>query len=135
MFVCSNTISPLRAKQKDALSLAFVGDGVHTLFAREYVCGLGDFSSHVLHQKCSFICNAYSQGRALEKIWQTLDENEIEIAKRARNHKLGHTPKNADLAAYKNATAYEALVGYFYLTGQTQKLDACLAASIAEKEN
>lgn len=35
---------------------------------------------------------------------------------------MGHVPKNAKVADYHAATAFEALFGYVYLTGNLQRL-------------
>ena len=44
-----------------------------------------------------------------------------------KNH---HLPKNANVQEYMYATAYEALLGYLYLTKQTQRLQEILKISV-----
>ena len=50
------------------------------------------------------------------------NQEEIAIIKRSRNHKGNRHPKNTDIITYKYATAFEAIIGYFYLTNN-KKLD------------
>ena len=52
-----------------------------------------------------------------------LNENETYIFKRGRNAKSGTVPKHADLMDYRMATGFEALIGYLYLIGDTDRLE------------
>ena len=52
------------------------------------------------------------------------------MVKRARNKRIATKPKNADPVDYKWATAFEALLGYYCLTGQTERIDAVAAAAM-----
>jgi len=47
------------------------------------------------------------------------------VVRRARNAKQT-PPKNADPAEYHRATAFEALLGYLYLTNQNERLEEIL---------
>jgi len=50
-------------------------------------------------------------------------DDELNIIKRARNHKgVGH-PKNCDIVTYKHATALEALIGYLKLEGKDDRIE------------
>ena len=49
---------------------------------------------------------------------------------RGRNAENHHLPKNANVQEYMYATAYEALLGYLYLTKQTQRLQEILKISV-----
>ena len=53
---------------------------------------------------------------------EELSEEELDIVKRARNHKNNHKPKYASIVTYKNATGLEALIGYLYLNGENDRL-------------
>ena len=50
----------------------------------------------------------------------TVDEEAV--YKRGRNAKSYTTAKNATMADYRKATGFEALMGFLYLTGQTDRL-------------
>ena len=66
----------------------------------------------------------------MEKLLIVLNEDEKEIVRKARNAKAKHKAKNFDEEEYKKATAFEALVGYLYLTNQTERLNEILNFSI-----
>ena len=51
-----------------------------------------------------------------------LTEEEMAVYKRGRNSKSYTTAKNASVTDYRIATGYEALIGYLYLDGQTDRL-------------
>ena len=51
------------------------------------------------------------------------NSDELDIIKRARNHKCNHKPKNTDMITYKNATGIEALIGYLYFQNKKDRID------------
>ncbi len=104
------------------LDLAFVGDGVFDLLCRELLLRGGSCPVKKLHQRKTELVNCQAQARALEKLWPGLSEEERAVALRGRNAHVGHVPKNARIADYHGATALEALFGWLYLGGETQRL-------------
>ena len=104
------------------LDLAFVGDGVFDLLCRELLLRGGSCPVKKLHQRKTELVNCQAQARALEKLWPGLSEEERAVALRGRNAHVGHVPKNASAADYHGATALEALFGWLYLGGETQRL-------------
>ena len=58
----------------------------------------------------------------MHNIEDTLTEDELYIYKRGRNTKSATVPKNADVIDYRNATGFEALLGYLYLIGNKERL-------------
>ena len=104
------------------LDLAFVGDGVFELLCRELLLQGGSCPVKKLHQRKTELVNCQAQARALEKLWPWLSEEERAVALRGRNAHVGHVPKNARIADYHGATALEALFGWLYLGGETQRL-------------
>lgn len=108
-------------RRMSALDLAFVGDGVYDLLAREYLLQEGPSPVKKLHvRKTALVC-CKAQSRALEGLWVGLSQEEREIALRGRNAHVGHVPKNADVADYHGATALEALFGWLYLIGDIDR--------------
>lgn len=104
-----------------ALDLAFVGDGVFDLLAREYLLRAGGCPVKKLHQrKTRWVC-CQAQASAFRELWSGLAEEEQDVALRGRNAHVGHVPKNANVADYHGATALEALFGWLYLTGRTDR--------------
>ena len=115
------------------LALAFIGDAVHTKFVREYVLLNGENSKiNNYHNSAKKFCNASRQKEVLEKITPLLTEEEKDIVRRARNAKSKHKAKNYDEEEYKKATAFEALIGYLYLSKQNERLNEILNFSVEE---
>ena len=115
------------------LALAFIGDGVHTLFVREFVVKGGSSNLNCYHQKAKKFCNAKHQKEVLEKLLPMLTFEESEIVRRARNAKSKHKAKNFNEEEYKKATAFEALIGFLYLTKQEERLEEILKISVSEE--
>lgn len=103
-------------------ALAFLGDAVYETFVRNRVLEQGEIHADMLHRKAVRYVRAESQARALRKLLPMLTEEEMALVKRARNRKSASKPKNADPVAYKLATAFEALVGFLYLSHQEERL-------------
>ena len=53
---------------------------------------------------------------------EKLSEEEISVYKRGRNTKVNTKAKNADMREYHSATGVEALFGYLYLQGDTDRI-------------
>ena len=60
------------------------------------------------------------------KIEKELNDDEKNIVRRGRNAENHHVPKNATVEEYSYATAFEALIGYLYLTKQNVRLKEIL---------
>lgn len=105
------------------LTLAFLGDGVYELFVREYLVSKGSCPVKKLHSRAVELVRCEAQSEALsESLWPLLTEEEQAVALRGRNAHVGHVPKNAEVGDYHAATALEALFGYLYLKGETDRL-------------
>ena len=118
--------------QKDArllnpLVLAFIGDGIYEVFIRTYLVEQNrDMLVHKLHVKTIGFVKAHAQSNFMKGLVGGLSEEESYIFKRGRNAKSGTVPKNADVQEYRNATGFEALIGYLYITEQDQRLNEVL---------
>ena len=122
-----------KVKNMQPLVLAFVGDSVHTLFVREYMAGLGDYKVNELNRMVKEKVNAGMQCKIFKKIESMLTEEEHDLAYRARNGVKGQGAKNYSAFEYNYATAFEALIGYLYLTKQNERLNEILNLSLKEK--
>lgn len=111
-------------KEISPITLAFIGDGVHTLFVRDAVVKGGTWSG--FHKKSSYACNAKAQSLKLDALMDKLSQDELDIVRRARNAKTQNIAKNSNIETYKKATSFEALVGYLYLKGDYSRLDEIL---------
>ena len=108
--------------------LAYLGDAVFELYQREKeVMNLQ--TSAGLHRKVVSQVNARAQAAMLETVKELLTAEELNLVRRARNLKTSG-PRRADQSNYRRATAFEALVGYLYLTDQARLKQLLLAAEV-----
>lgn len=112
------------------LTLAYIGDSVHTLFVRERVIGQSDKKVHELHILTSRYVKASAQAKAIHILLPELNEEEEAIYKRGRNAKSATVPKNAIVSDYRAATGFEALVGALYIDKKKERLNEILARSM-----
>lgn len=105
---------------------AYVGDAVYELYIRTNLVNNTKLNPHKLHVEAIKYVKAQAQAKILEKITEILTEEEKDIVRRGRNAQNHHLPKNANLDEYSHATAFEALIGYLYLTKQDERLNGIL---------
>lgn len=55
-------------------------------------------------------------------IWDLLSEEEQDTLRRGRNAKVNTVPKHAEVADYKLATGFEAMLGELYLQKKEDRL-------------
>ena len=117
-----------RLKEKEDINLlspltwAYVGDAVYELYIRTNLVNNTKLKPHKLHIESIKYVRAKAQADILKKIMNDLTEEEKGIVRRARNAENHHLPKNANVQDYMYATAFEALIGYLYLTKQNNRL-------------
>lgn len=105
------------------LTLAFVGDGVYSLFVRTYAVEHMDVKASKMNSYCRDYVNATAQAKAYRAIESELTETERAVAHRARNSHPYNKAKNASNADYMHATALEAVIGMLYVSEQTERLE------------
>lgn len=105
---------------------AYVGDSVYELYVRTHLVNITKLKPHKLHIESIKYVKAKAQAGILEKLMEHLTEKECEIIKRGRNAENHHLPKNATVQDYMYSTAFEALIGYLYLTKQDARLNELL---------
>lgn len=112
------------------LTWAYVGDAVYELYIRNYLINSTNLKPHKLHIETIKYVKAKAQAEILNKIEPILTEEEKDVVRRGRNTQTHSAPKNADPADYMYATAFEALIGYLYLTKQEERLQEILEQCI-----
>jgi len=122
IFSNEDVISKDKARQLNPLVLAFVGDAVHSLYVRKRLSLTIDCKTNMLQKNTSKVVKASSQSKQLEGLKEFLNEDEMDIARRARNTKTNNIAKNSTLSDYKRSTSFEAVMGYLYLTGQHERV-------------
>lgn len=97
-------------------TLAFIGDAVYELFVRKMLVESGEHDPEKLHIEAVKYVRAESQAYAIKKLMEGfLSEDEVELVKKARNHKMANRSRSAGMVDYKLATGLEALVGNLYM--------------------
>ena len=119
-------LTEVQAFDKQPLVLAMVGDGVHTLYVRTKLIASTGLKVNELNRRVSSIVNAGAQAKEFFKIEELLTDREKQVAKRARNTNIHSRAKNYSVEEYIHATAYEAVLGYLYLSGQDDRLNEIL---------
>ena len=106
-----------------SLGLAHLGDGVYELMVRSWLCLHGKATNKGLHKAAVTYVAAPAQASRVQKILPLLDEEEQEVFRRGRNSHTAAVPKGASVGEYHTATAQEALFGYLWLKGRTDRLN------------
>lgn len=108
------------------LTWAYVGDCIYELYIRTGLVNKTNLKPHAMHIEAIKHVKAQAQAETLKKIYDDLTEKEQEIVRRGRNAENHHLPKNANVQDYMYSTAFEALIGYLYLTKQNNRLKEIL---------
>ena len=119
-----NTMSPL--------TWAYIGDAIYELYIRQHLIETTNLKPNKLHREAIKYVSAKAQAQILENLQESLTEEEKEIVRRGRNTENHHLPKNAKPADYMRATAFEALIGYLYISKQEERLQELLKKIIQD---
>ena len=125
----ANQMTTKQARELNPLVLAYIGDGVHTLYVRLVELGRTTGKADKLHKAVTAQVKAEAQAKSMQSIMDQLTEEENDIFHRARNAHTHSMAKNATVCDYRLATGFEALIGFLYLTGQTDRLEYLLTVS------
>ena len=117
-----------------SLGLAHLGDGVYELMVRSWLCLHGKATARNLHRATVGYVAAPAQARRAERILPLLTQEEADVFRRGRNTAPHSVPKGASRGEYQTATALEALFGWLYLQGQTQRLNELFAVLMGEAD-
>ena len=112
----------------NSLTLAYIGDAIYELYIRKYLINKNIVKINDLQKEAVKYVSAKAQSSFINKLIENniLTEEEIDVYKRARNHKQNHKPKNTDIVTYKNATGLEAIIGYLYLNNKNDRIDVIM---------
>lgn len=102
---------------------AHIGDAVYEVFIRERTIMLTS-NLKKLHKYTVHFVNAAFQTELLEKIMPSLTEQEIDLARRARNIPTS-SARRIDRALHSSATSLEVVLGYNYVHNKTRFNELC----------
>ena len=110
------------------LTLAYIGDAIFDVVIRSILVNKGNTAVNKLHKRASDIVKAGTQSAFIKVLMDDLTEEEADIYRRGRNSKPHTKAKNATTMDYLDATGFEAVVGYLYLTDNMDR--ACELVSM-----
>ena len=112
-------------KEINSLVLAYLGDTVYEDYVRLYLIKKGIANVNDLQTESIKYSSAKAQCEILKRLMNEniFTDNELEIIKRARNHKSVSHPRNCDIVSYRNATGLEALIGYLKLENNDKRIN------------
>lgn len=119
--ICTPLSEP-QARMYSPLTLAFLGDAVYSLLVRNMLSLSANKPTGKLHKESIQYVNAAFQAQMIRELLPVLTEDETSVFKRGRNAHSSHSPKNQSDADYRYATGLEALYGYLYLCGNTERI-------------
>ncbi len=118
-----------------SIGLAHLGDAVYELLARSWLCAHGGATGRGLHRAAVELVRAPAQAERAAKILPLLTDEELAVFKRGRNAHVHSVPHSASRSDYLKATALECLLGYLYLHGRRERINALFAVMMEEEEH
>ena len=116
------------------LGLAHLGDGVYEVMVRSWLVlhGKAKAKAKDLHRATVKYVAAPAQAERFEKLQPILTDEEADVFRRGRNTAPHSIPKAASRAQYQTATGLEALFGWLYLQGRTERLNELFSVMMEE---
>ena len=126
--------APDTVRAISSLGLAHLGDGVFEVMVRSWLCLRGKARPRDLHRATVKYVAAPAQAAAVERLLPILTEEEAGVYRRGRNTAPHSVPKAASRAQYQSATGLEALFGWLWLQGRTERRNQLFAVIMEEEE-
>ena len=104
------------------LTLAYIGDSIYDLVIRSILVNKGNTPVNKLHQRASQVVKAQTQAAMILALMDELTDEEKDWYRRGRNSKPHTKAKNASTMDYLEATGFEDVMGYLYLTGDMDRI-------------
>lgn len=117
-------------KEIDIKNLAYIGDAIYELHIREHIVEKFKENVNKSHKRAIKYVSAKAQAKITNEILEELTDDERDIVRRGRNASTNTVPKNTDVVTYKIATGFESLIGYLYLTKETDRLEYIIKRGI-----
>ena len=118
-----------------ALTLAYIGDCIYELVIRTLLVERGLTHVSELNKNAVGYVKASAQKDMYHAVEDKLSEEEAAVFRRGRNVKSSSCPKNASVTDYHTATGYEALMGYLFLKGRTDRITELVKTGIEARQN
>jgi len=121
----------------NGIALAYMGDAAYEVYIREHLIRQGLTKPNRLHHIATNYVSAKAQA-ALIKLMEEdtfLSDEEWEYFKRGRNSKSYTHAKNTDVVTYRISTGFEAVCGFLFLSGQTERMQEFAEYCIQQVES
>ena len=122
----------VEAGEYSPLALAYIGDAVYELAIRTLVMNRGNMQVNKMHKKTANLVKADAQAHFYLLLEEELTDAEKAAYRRGRNAKSFPMPKHATMKDYRMATGFEALMGYLYLSGRTERMVDLVALAMTK---
>lgn len=119
----------LDVREANGLVLAYLGDSVWELSIRTYFINKG-YNIKNLNRLVKEHVNAQAQSKYLKNIIDELDEDKLTLVNRSKNSNIKTFPKSCSIMEYKEATAFEALIGALYVEGKIEEINKIVAKNL-----
>ncbi|WP_057742485.1 Mini-ribonuclease 3 [Liquorilactobacillus capillatus] len=112
-------------EQMNGIALAYMGDAIYEVYIREHLLNKGITKPTKLHHRATHYVSAKAQAFLIEKMQEEdiMAPLEEDYFRRGRNAKSHTSAKNTSVLTYRISTGFEALFGYLFLSGQTERLE------------
>ena len=119
-------------KEINSLVLAYLGDTIYEDYVREYLIKKGIANVKDLQTESIKYSSAKAQCEIIKRLINDnfFNDEELEIFRRARNHKGNSHPRNCDVVTYKYATGFEAIIGYLKLENKIDRIKNIMEKAI-----
>ena len=121
-------------RQLSPLVLAYIGDSIFDLVVKTMIVTKGNTQVNKINRVASSIVKAESQSKMIGYLEDKLTEEEESVYKRGRNAKSYTSAKNASISDYRRATGFEALFGFLYLKGETDRIETLFNKIVESRE-
>ncbi|MBQ8639737.1 MAG: ribonuclease III [Lachnospiraceae bacterium] len=125
-------LKPEEAGMYSPLVLAYLGDAVYELMIRTILVSKGNIQVNKLNSQATKFVKASAQAAIAHAIAEELTQEEASIYRRGRNAKSYTVAKHATMSDYRHATGLEALCGFLYLKGESERLVCLLKKGLEE---
>ena len=108
----------------NVLVLAYLGDNIYEYYVRKELIRRGIANVNDLQKEAVNYVSAVNQAKFITNLINDgfFSEDEMDIIKRARNHKSKTHPKSCDVITYRYATALEAVIGFLELSENKNRI-------------
>mgnify|MGYP006371220641 CR=1 FL=1 len=116
----------------NSLALAYMGDAVYETYIRHHLILKGKVKPNMLHREATRFVSAKAQNIVIHHFLDEgiLSEEEQGVVRRGRNAKSGSIPKNTDVQTYRYSTAFEALIGYLFLSDRKERMEELIQIAL-----